>query len=89
MEIRNFKWQVEFEFLKCKWATSVRQVQEFNAFEGKYTILGLYQKTHPIAYWVFLIIPVLRQKPSQSLLIFYSILRNEIFNFFYFHKTYW
>ncbi len=89
MEIRNFKWQMEFGFFKCKWATSVRRVQGFNAFEGGYTILGLYQKSRPIAYWVFKIIRVLWQKPSQSFLIFYSILRNEIFNFFYFHKTYW
>ncbi len=61
----------------------------YNAFEGMYTISGLYQKPYPISYWVLLIISVLWQKPSQSLLIFYPVLRNEMFNFFYFHKTYW
>jgi hypothetical protein len=60
----------------------VRRVQGFNTFEGGYTISGLYQKPCPISYWVFKIIPVFWQKPSQSFLIFYPVLRNEIFNFF-------
>jgi hypothetical protein len=87
-------WKLEISnnrsgFFKCKWATVVRRVGGFNAFEGGYTISGLYQKPGPISSWVLSIILVLWQKHSQSLLIFYPVLRNEIFNFFHFHKTYW
>jgi hypothetical protein len=41
---------------------------------------------YPIEF--FILFQFFEKKPSQSLLISYLVYRNEIFNFFYFHKTY-
>ncbi len=59
----------------------------FNAFEGRFTILGLYQKQYPIKF--FKLFRFFDKNPLNHSWIFYPVPTNEYSIFFYFHKTYW